>query len=238
MDRYSIVGLMFNDSIEDINVIQSDSRKVGVNLFKEKSILCNGLGDFIQQLSNLGLAVTNIAIELCIIAILVTAGDTKISRSENSQDSWTREIDLYIPVNNTEIWNKNKNLIQIILNFLSGDKWRLIFRKIEYSYSSILPSVQKQIEVKYDCVSLFSGGLDSFIGAIDLLSQNKNPLLVSHYWEGITSVYQNSCYNALKENFPNAKFDQLRAYIGFRNNLILGAEPENTLRARSFLFFS
>ena len=35
-----------------------------------------------------------------------------------------------------------------------------------------------------DCVSLFSGGLDSAIGAIDLLAAGRAPLLVSHAYKG------------------------------------------------------
>ncbi|MFV4848061.1 Qat anti-phage system QueC-like protein QatC [Edwardsiella tarda] len=35
-----------------------------------------------------------------------------------------------------------------------------------------------------DCVSLFSGGLDSAIGAIDLLTVGRAPLLVSHAYKG------------------------------------------------------
>ena len=39
-----------------------------------------------------------------------------------------------------------------------------------------------------DCVSLFSGGLDSAIGAIDLLAAGRAPLLVSHAYKGISLV--------------------------------------------------
>jgi hypothetical protein len=35
-----------------------------------------------------------------------------------------------------------------------------------------------------DCVSLFSGGLDSAIGALDLLAHGRRPLLVSHASRG------------------------------------------------------
>jgi hypothetical protein len=40
------------------------------------------------------------------------------------------------------------------------------------------------IPTPFDGVSLFSGGLDSLIGAIDSLNAGEAPLLVSHAGEG------------------------------------------------------
>ena len=46
-------------------------------------------------------------------------------------------------------------------------------------------------------ICLFSGGLDSFIGAIDLLPLATSNV-VSHYWDGITSTHQTYCADVLK----------------------------------------
>jgi hypothetical protein len=88
------------------------------------------------------------------------------------------------------------------------------------------------------CVCLFSGGLDSFIGAIDLLQGNEDPFLVSHYWDGITSKHQTDCARALQQRFPAAALNQIRARVGFPNNIVAAFPAENTLRGRSFLFFA
>lgn len=87
-------------------------------------------------------------------------------------------------------------------------------------------------------VCLFSGGLDSFIGAIDLLGADERPLLVSHYWDGVTSQHQGQCFAALETRFPDAELTQLRARVGFPKDLVVDSQAEDTLRARSFMFFA
>ena len=57
------------------------------------------------------------AIDLAILAATVTAADTRISRATESQDSWTREIDLYVPVKEPDVWQAHAALIERILQF-------------------------------------------------------------------------------------------------------------------------
>lgn len=52
---------------------------------------------------------------------------------------------------------------------------------------------------------MLSGGLDSFIGAIDLLSSNVNPIFVGNYNGGKgVSVYQNRVIDSLQKHFKIA----------------------------------
>jgi 7-cyano-7-deazaguanine synthase in queuosine biosynthesis len=87
-------------------------------------------------------------------------------------------------------------------------------------------------------VCLFSGGLDSFIGAVDLLVEGERPMFVSHWWDTLTRSRQAYCIDKVKEQFPSNGFDHLRANIGFDHDTVNESEPEDTLRGRSFLFFA
>ena len=67
-----------------------------------------------------------------------------------------------------------------LLAYLSTDRWALRFVE-----GGILPQPDRQPEhPSEDCVVLLSGGLDSYIGAIDLAAQGKRPLAVSQMVRG------------------------------------------------------
>jgi len=237
MNRFSIVGLNQNENLTDIDIKNTGSEIISFKLIDDNNKFEYGLGTFINQLINFGIFFQGVGVELCIVALLVTAGD-KISRKENAQDSWTREIDLYIPVFNIAKWNKSKQLLEKMLNFLSGDKWRLFFRSTDSCYISLFPPFQQRLTQELDCVCLFSGGMDSFIGSADLLSSGRKPLLISHYWDTLTPSYQQNCISSLNDEYGDNNIKQAKAHVGFNNDLFPQEEPENTLRARSFLFFS
>src|SRR5438132_327804 len=121
----------------------------------------------IDQLAARGVVPTETAADLAVLAAAVTAADTRISRAQDSQDTWTREIDLYLPVQEPARWNAAAGLIERTLKFLTGDHWRLIFRARHRDYRQIVTRPPR-VRPAVTSVCLFSGGLDSFIGAIDL----------------------------------------------------------------------
>jgi hypothetical protein len=92
--------------------------------------------------------------------------------------------------------------------------------------------------IPFDCLALFSGGLDSLVGAIDFLEHGRNPLFISHVGDGLTSTAQQNCFCALKDNYTRNQLDRLRVWMNFPNVQIAGSESEKSTRARSFLFFS
>ena len=70
-----------------------------------------------------------------------------------------------------------KNLLKEILHFLSGDLWDFEFRQSNFVIPKMVKGGvrTKKIYINgHDSVCLFSGGLDSTIGAIDLKAQGKN----------------------------------------------------------------
>lgn len=197
-----------------------------------------GLGQALDQLATLGLRPSETAADLALLAAVVTAADTRISRAADSQDAWTREIDLHLPVQDATLWTGLAPLVGRTLDFLTGDRWGIHFRPRPPAAPDLASAPTKLRTADPNSVCLFSGGLDSFIGAVDLLVAGQTPLLVSHYWDGITSTHQMYCSAALKKRFPAAPLHHIRARVGFPTDTVDAGAVEDTLRGRSFLFFA
>lgn len=196
-----------------------------------------GFSSTLRDLAGIGLSVKEVAIDLFLIAMSVYAADTRISRKFHAQDEWTREIDLYLPVSNIVLWNQNKQLLSNLLQFLTGDRWTFFFRLRPIKYKTLAYTARPDLFTNIDHVSLLSGGLDSFIGAIDSLKYGKKALFISHYNDAVTSSVQNYCLNALKEHFGEDGFYSIKSHVGFPKELF-NHGYEDTTRSRSFLFYS
>jgi hypothetical protein len=174
-----------------------------------------------------------------VLATLVHAADTRISRAAESQDTWTREIRLVVPVSNPTLWQSVSALLQRMLNFLTGDRWTIDFRVRLSAFTTVVPRRPRHFKkAPFDGVSLFSGGLDSLIGAIDVLESGGTPLFVSHAGDGATSDAQYTCFEALKTFYKRQFFNRLRVWMNFPDGLVQGVDSEKTTRGRSFLFFA
>lgn len=196
------------------------------------------LGGILTQLEDLGLQPSDTSLDLALLAAAVTAADTRVERAKEGQDRWTRELEVSIPVKDLQTWLAATPLLEKTLNFLTGDIWALSFRKRARSVTRMFEPITETLTDKPTSVCLFSGGLDSFIGAIDLLANHENVLLVSHYWDSVTSSHQGQCLAALAERFAETSFQSVRCRVGFETGVVEGNTGENTLRGRSFLFFA
>lgn len=208
-----------------------------INFLKDNGKLEFGLDKAIEGLGEYGLTPSDTSVDLALLAATVTAADTRISRRLNAQDFWTREIALHIPVADPALWGAQAELLSKLLNFLTGDRWSLHFRERPEVEGGLIKASTKPRTLNPTSVCLFSGGLDSFIGAIDLLSQGLTPLFVSHHWDSVTAKYQKNCSALLKARYSQA-FGHVRAHVGFKRTTFLQERGEDTLRGRSFLFFS
>ncbi len=177
------------------------------------------------------------AIDLLYVSLSVFAADRLCLRN-NAVDGWSRKLTIYIPVLEYDLWEKAKGTLEEMLGFLSGDKWTFIFRKREQTENEKAKHEKweksKQQTKDYEQLCMFSGGLDSFIGAIDLLeSENKKTLFVSHYGGGKgTKEFQ----DILKEKFINQYSLESRDFHQYYAKVVSGVE--DTTRTRSFMFFS
>ena len=238
MKRFSFIGRLGPDDKTLVTPVQTDSAVYEINFLEGERRMGFGIGQALDQLASLGLRPSDRGIDLVLLAALVTAGDTRVSRSINAQDGWTREIDLYVPVSAPEAWNGVRMDIEALLKFLTGDRWRVFFRaRMDLNFA--VKSQPNQLAISgLTEVSLLSGGLDSLIGAIDLLANARKPLLVSHYWDVQTAKAQSYVLRELVKRFSGQEFRSLRVRLGFDRHHLDTNETEPTQRGRSFLFYA
>lgn len=210
-----------------------------IDLLSSNRRLAHGLDDSIEHVKSLGIFPSETALDLLIVAALIQAADTRIARSSESQDGWSREIRIIAPVSAPATWNAAAPVLKRMLNFLSGDLWDFQFRARPAAFAAMIPTATAESPAnRFDSLSLFSGGLDSLIGAIDLLEEGRTPLLVSHAGEGATSGAQKTCLTGLRNHFRGRQFDQLRMWMNFPEETVRNVASEKTTRSRSFLFFA
>lgn len=210
-----------------------------LDLVAGEHTLGHGIGHALSDLNHLGVYPSEIGVDVLVLAAHVHAADTRISRASESQDGWTREIRLFVPVSDPERWTDVAPLFVRMLNFLTGDRWSLAFRARTCRFATITSArPARLIGPPFDDLDLFSGGLDSLIGGIDALEAGRTPLLLSHAGEGATSDAQTKIYGALKTHYRCRPFERLRLWMAFPDGFVSGSGGESTTRGRSFLFFA
>lgn len=236
MRRHVIVGRLGASDNSSVAAAQ-DELITELQMLHTETQLAYGLSDTVRELLKSRIYPSALGADLLMTAALVYAADTRISRSTESQDTWTREIRLVVPVMAIEKWLSVQELLADTLGFLTGDRWTLDFRPATHLpriISERPPSVEPPSR---SVVSLFSGGLDSLIGAIDLLHGGETSIFVSHAGDGATSAAQQLCFEALQAQYGEST-ERFRFWLAFPRELVDGTLPEDTTRARSFLFFA
>lgn len=238
MTKHVIAGRMgVSDTVATTTT--GDERLSEVALLGPGNRLAHGIGGVLHDLQVLGLAPTEIGIDLLVVAAHVYAADTRISRESEAQDSWTREIGLVVPVSDPATWSNAAPILKRLLDFLTGDRWTIAFRARPAAFATFaLRPKDDLLKPVFDDIGLFSGGLDSLIGAIDVLKAGRAPLLISHAGEGLVSKAQELCFDGLKAAYPKRTLDRLRLWMNFDSGLVAGVASEDSTRGRSFLFFA
>jgi 7-cyano-7-deazaguanine synthase in queuosine biosynthesis len=159
-------------------------------------------------------------------ALGVWAADKFLPRHA-APDAWTREITLHLPA--SPDWLPLASRLSRVLNFLTGDDWTLKLREASldlglkgewpYSWSP-------------DGVMLFSGGLDSLMGALDQLEAGQRLLLVSHYDFGQLAAIQQALAAALIRHYGPHRVHHLGLRVQFPQ------APELSMRSRSLLYLA
>lgn len=238
MRRFSLIGRLGPDDMTSVKPVQTDSAVYEIDFLDSDRRMGFGIGQALDQVASLGLRSSERAIDLVLLAALVTAGDTRVSRQINAQDGWTREVDLYVPVSAPKVWNDERPSIEALLRFLTGDRWRVFFHA-RSDRTMALAIQPKRVTIDgLTEVSLLSGGLDSLIGAIDLLAKGRRPLFVSHYWDAETAKAQTNVLSALEKHFHGNEIKSVRVRLGFDRHHLDTGEREATQRSRSFLFYA
>lgn len=163
--------------------------------------------------------------DLLSIALSLMSADLAGHRKK-SPDGWTRQFELTISVIDPDFWNQQSELLSSLFGFLSTDIWR--FKFIEGGFLPT-PDMAKAVYPKEDSVVLLSGGLDSLIGAIDLVQEGRKPYAVSQTVRG----------DAEKQSiFANLIGGGLSHFQANHNAKIPNPEVPPSQRSRSIIFLT
>lgn len=206
---------------------------VAANIVKDGDMWLCQIDMEYSKLASLGQA-NETAMDMLLLAASVYALDKLVLRN-NAPDCWHRKFVLRLPVSDAGTWGSVKNDLDYCISFLTGDSWDINFIAQEASLAHLNhPVILPQTS---DAVCLFSGGLDSLIGAIDWLESNNGQhlCLVGHHDGQIAGTYgdQKNLLQKLKREYPERIADIL-VRIGHNNESTENREP--SLRGRSFLF--
>lgn len=223
---------------------EKDSFDVRVSSSEEKFILNtiqlaeaqSALGtNIFQVLKRAKIEPTETLLDLLHFALGVYTTDQVVSRKIYGFQEWSRHLKLYMPVSKINDWEVSKDDLEQLLSFLSGDKWEIQFRQNCVEEGKQTKLIQSFNPDKVEAVALFSGGLDSFVGAIDLLENKTKVNFVSHYKMGVDKSAQTKLYNKLKRHYGESAFTSYQFYVQ-PNQQHAKASKEESSRARSFLF--
>lgn len=184
--------------------------------------------------------VSDLAKDFLFIGAVVYACDKAVDRNNASfsEDRWEREFSVELPVLFPDRWNAVAGTLEDCIAFLTGDEWNLSFVA---SHRNLLQRRRRKRHSRLrfmrpfepSAVSLFSGGLDSFIGALDWLSDHEGKLfLVGHYDRDLKGPKhdQTGLAEILEDEFGD-RYRSVSARVG-----VTPAGDDINLRSRSFLF--
>ena len=198
-----------------------------------------GLPQFVRDVYHLPPRI----LDLLEIASYIFATDRYISRGPKDAveyHAWARHIDFHIGVRDIDFWSRAAvtKALSDGLTFMSGDAEYTF--NFEPGHSTPPTSLFDQAGFSVDLgdaemvVTLFSGGLDSLCGALDLLnSKDHKVVLVSHQSQPGTVRTQRALVDALKAKYPGRVY-----HYSFPCTLRGVRAREETQRTRSFLYAS
>ena len=232
MKKFKLIGNYSSTSIEYTTHVYYN--EVLIPLCKDGKFSKFGMDHVQNILKEINIFPTEDAYDLIALALLVYIADTRISRETHSQDSWSREIFIELPVANRDLWANKKSTIDRMLKFLTGDIWSITFLERSIRFADVDCKRTDQ----YDVISLFSGGMDSLINTVNLMEKGKNTLLVAHAAEGLVKKAQTDIIKKIDGLYPNVKHSLIDFWTSIPKDLIKEGGEEKTTRSRSFLFIA
>lgn len=189
-----------------------------------------------ETLDEYGLTPPSASYDLLRAAIGAYTADVRVAR-HSTFDRWTRDFVLYLPVRDPTAWSSGRLMLARLLAFLTGDHWTVQVRPLPSSYRPATGGASRRRSVNPDSIAcLFSGGLDSFIGAVDLIERAEAATLIGHHsaGNGATSVAQNYALRALRTVYTEEQTSFLRFWVSPPKGR--HRSSETTTRGRSILF--
>lgn len=182
--------------------------------------------------------------DLLEIASYVYHADGSIFRGSNKDvmdEKWSSNVKFIIPVRNPEVWNKpsiHDKLVEL-LDYLVEHKFDFLFIERKPVTEQLIISGLDKVppsDDNPDCALLFSGGMDSLTGAVQLTRNNHRPILVSHKSNQVIAKRQKRLAQSLRNqrNLNEWTFPNIDLFI----NRIGEEAIEDSQRSRSFLFLA
>lgn len=178
--------------------------------------------------------------DLLHIAAAVFAIDGSLRRGGPTRphmgETWRRNLDFSIPVRKPDLWSSAKvtEALTDAVGFLTEDHVSFTFTQAEITadrqpYLALDPS---GVAFNAEEVIMFSGGLDSFAGALEVLSNpSSKVVLVSHQSAQKIIPRQNELAAYLVSRFPGRVL-----HIPIIARRVLAEAKDTTQRSRSLLF--
>ena len=185
------------------------------------------------------------AADLLLLGAAVYCAD-KTTPRRMTPDSWTRTLTVALPVAQEAAWRESR--FADALDFLTGDRWTIQPHTSDvHPFASLAdpPVGDRFTGAEVDGVCLFSGGLDSLCGVIDLLDEDpgRRLCLMSHHEGGQASTAQRLLLAELVTHYGPNRITSRRLFLrpappNNRQARPLPRTRENTTRSRSLLFMS
>jgi 7-cyano-7-deazaguanine synthase in queuosine biosynthesis len=209
------------------------SEAAGILLLVPGENLRTGLDDFKNEYSDF----TTLEEDMLTVASAIYACDLAFKRGD--REEITRSISLEIPVINYHAFRSTKAELELLLWTLSHDNWTIKFSRIDGQ-----PESKREWPKDKGVTILFSGGVDSFAGALELLIARGygNVQLASHVTANpVTRQSQDELLSYLETRFKGG-VKRIALRSGGRNKgkylFPSDADREDTQRTRSFMYLS
>ncbi|MDY3203918.1 MAG: Qat anti-phage system QueC-like protein QatC [Arcobacter sp.] len=201
--------------------------RLNVNNTYESDLIINPYDCFDNFISR----PTDMSLDVLYFTSIIYAIDKIIQRTD-TYDNWSRDIEVVIPVRNLDCWNNAKDTLKLAVDFLTSDNWIFNFRSLgDISYFEKEETLDLNISI--DKICLFSGGLDSLAGAINLIDENNNILLISHIdGSGSSSKLHHELLSNIRTEYNQKNIRQSFFHVYTKDSLA----HEGTTRGRSILF--
>ncbi len=237
MYRYHLIASFDKDlqALKAETIQEYSTVNVEIPILTSSGSFRYGLQRTIDDLRKQNIYPAEAGFDAIILGLLVYMADMKISRTSQAQDSWSREILLSVPVFDDH-WSAYKRTLERMLKFLTGDLWSIEFTKRELTLAN-KDKFEHRTD-KYRIASLFSGGMDSLIAAINYMEKGQPTLLVSHAGESRVRHWQTDLLSVLDEKYGDIPHENAYYWTNLDGVEFPEAGADLNQRSRSFLFIA
>lgn len=183
--------------------------------------------------------IPDVAHDLITVAAHVYAGDAAIGRGGPTDPGmgalWRRSLRFEIPVRRPDLWSSDAatDALREVVDLLSGDDAAFEFQEDpDPGPAASFLQFREEDGARPDEVLMFSGGLDSFAGALDELRRGSCVALVSHRSSTKMAPVQDKLVRHLVDTFGPRRVMHVPVTMQVGEK----AGRESTHRTRSFLF--